>query len=180
MIAWQLGEHCQPGVVASAQRAISKTITAQRTKVEAAVRAKIAANAMLAARAAIVASVPGFRPQFVAGAIAWLPELGRISNKAAAAQVGIAPYNDDSGEHRGERHIKGGRREIRDLLYMTTLTAATRHNQWSRSFYQRLRPKGKKGKVALVACMRKLIVILNTMLTRQQVWNPPTVPAGVA
>ena len=112
--------------------------------------------------------MPGLGPQFSAGAIAWLPELGRIGNKAAAALVGVAPYDDDSGEHRGERHIKGGRREIRDLLYMATLAAATRHNPVLRDYYQRLRAKGKKAKVALVACMRKLIVILNTMLARGQ------------
>ena len=123
--------------------------------------------------------MPGFGRYFVAGAIAWLPELGRISNKAAAALVGIAPYDDDSGEHRGERHIRGGRREIRDLLYMATLAAATRHNPLIKAYYQRLRAKGKKAKVALVACMRKLIVILNTMLARGQMWNPRTDAAGV-
>jgi transposase len=175
----QLGEHRQPNVVTRAQRAISKTIAAQRAKLEAAVRAKIAANAALAARAAIIGSVPGFGPQFVAGALAWLPELGRIGNKAAAALVGVAPYDDDSGSHRGQRHINGGRREIRDLLYMASLAAAARHNPLIKAFYQRLRAKGKKAKVALVACMRKLIVILNTMLARGQMWNPPAAPAGV-
>lgn len=176
----QLSEHRQPRVVETAQRAMAKTIAAQRVKLEAAIQARIAANAELAARAAIINSVPGFGTQFVAGAIAWLPELGHLSNKAAAALVGIAPYDDDSGEHRGERHIKGGRRAIRDLLYMATLAAATRHNPLIKAYYQRLRAKGKKAKVALVACMRKLIVILNTMLARGQMWNPTAVKAGVA
>jgi transposase len=174
----QLGEHRQPGIVARAQTAISKTIKVQLARLEAAVQAKIAANAEFVARAAIIRSVPGLGPQFSAGAIAWLPELGRIGNKAAAALVGVAPYDDDSGEHRGERHIKGGRREIRDLLYMATLAAATRHNPVLRDYYQRLRAKGKKAKVALVACMRKLIVILNTMLARGQTWNPPAAAAA--
>ncbi len=99
---------------------------------------------------------------------AWLPELGQSSNRAAAALVGVAPYDDDSGEHRGERHIKGGRRDLRDLLHMATLAAATRHNPVIRAYYQRRRAKGKNAKVALVAGMRKLIVILNTMLAHGQ------------
>ena len=168
----QLGEHQPPRVVANAQRAIGKAIRAQLAKLEAAIAGSIRANTAFAARRAVIASVPGFGAHFVAGAIAWLPELGRISNKAAAALVGIAPYDDDSGTHRGERHIKGGRREIRELLYMATLAAATRHNPVIKDYYQRLRAAGKKAKVALVACMRKLIVILNTMLARTQMWNP--------
>ena len=175
----QLGEHRQPAVVTSAQRAISKMIIAQRARLEAAVQAQINANAALAARAAIIRSVPGLGPHFTAGALAWLPELGRIGNKAAAALAGVAPYDDDSGQHRGERHIKGGRREIRDLLYMATLAAAARHNPLIKAYYQRLRARGKKAKVALVACMRKLIVILNTMLARGQTWNPPNAAAAI-
>jgi len=170
----QRAEHRQPPVVEHAQRAIARTIKAQLAKLEAAIQADITANPAFAARAAIIRSVPGFGPH---GAIAWLPELGRIDNKAAAALVGVAPYDDDSGEHRGARHIRGGRREIRDLLYMAALAAATRHNSILKAYYQRLRARGKKAKVALVACMRKLIVILNTMLARGQSWNPPAAPA---
>jgi transposase len=191
----QLGEHQQPRIVATAQAcpwqgtggAIGNTIARQRAKLEAAIQARIAANAGLAERAAIIQSLPGFGPQFVAGALAWLPKLGRISNKAAAAPcslpgaslVGVAPYDDDSGERRGGRHINGGRREIRDLLYMAALAAATRHNPLLKAFYQRLRGKGKPAKLALVACMRKLVVILNTMLARRQMWSPPAAPAEV-
>ena len=93
--------------------------------------------------------------------------------------MGLAPYDDDSGEYKGERHIKGGRREIRDLLYMATLAAATRHNPLIKAYYQRLCANGKKATVALLACMRKLIVILNTMLARGQMWNPTTDAAAV-
>ena len=174
----QLAEHRQPRVVAQAQQAIGKIVKTQLAKLEIAIDAKIAANAAFRARAAIIRSVPGLGPHFTAGAIAWLPELGRISSKAAAALVGVAPYDDDSGERQGERRINGGRREIRDLLYMATLAAASRHNPVVKAYYQRLRAKGKKAKVALVACMRKLIVILNTMLARGQNWNPPAA-AGV-
>lgn len=174
----QLGEHQQPQVVKNAQRAIARASKTQLAKLEAVIAANIRANPQFAARAAIIHSVPGFGPHFTAGAIAWLPELGRIGNRAAAALVGVAPYNDDSGKHHGERHIKGGRREIRDLLYMATLAAASRHNPVIKAYYQRLRAKGKKAKVALVACMRKLIIILNTMLARSQVWSPPAAAAG--
>jgi len=176
----QLAEHRQPPVVEQAQRAIARTIKTHLARVESAIDAKIGANPGFVARAAIVRSVPGLGPHFAAGAIAWLPELGRISNKAAAALVGVAPYDDDSGGHQGERRINGGRREIRDLLYMATLAAAGRHNPVIKAYYQRLRAKGKKAKVALVACMRKLIVILNTMLARGQSWNPPALIVGAA
>jgi transposase len=169
----QWGEHRQPRIVEQAQRAIGKVVKSQLAKLETAIAAKIGANAAFLARAAIIRSVPGLEPHFTAGAIAWLPELGRITNKAAAALVGVAPYDDDSGAHQGERRIKGGRREIRDLLYMATLAAAGRHNPVIKAHYQRLRATGKKAKVALVACMRKLIVILNTMLARGQKCNPP-------
>src|SRR5437764_633211 len=131
----QLAEHRQPPLVARAQQAIAKTIGVQRRRLEAAIAAKIEAHAPFAARREIIESVPGLGPRFAAGAIAWLPELGQIGNKPAAALVGIAPYDDDSGARRGERHIKGGRREIRDLLYMATL-AATRCNPAIKAHYR--------------------------------------------
>jgi transposase len=101
-----------------------------------------------------------------------MPELGQVSNKIAAALLGAAPYDDDSGHRRGERHIKGGRRRVRNAIYMPCLGAATQNNPVLRVFYQRLIAKGKEPKVAIVACMRKLIIILNTMLARRQKWNP--------
>jgi len=166
-------EHRQPPVVTRAYAAMARSMTAQLAKLEAAIAAKIATTAELAASAEIIASVPGLADQATAGVLAWLPELGKISNKAAAALLGAAPYDNDSGEHTRERHIAGGRREIRNLLYMPTVGAATRHNPVLAAYYQRLIAKGKPGKVAVIACMRKLIVILNTMLARGQTWNPP-------
>ena len=171
----QLVEHRQPALVARAQQAIARTIGVQRRRLEAAITAKIEAHAPFARRREIIESVPGLGPRFAAGAIAWLPELGQIGNKPAAALVGIAPYDDDSGARHGERHIKGGRREIRDLLYMATL-AATRCNPPIKAHYRQLRARGKSFKVALVACMRKLIVILNTMLRQDHKWNPAAAP----
>jgi transposase len=101
-----------------------------------------------------------------------MPELGQVSNKVAAALLGVAPYDDDIGKRRGERQIKDGRRKVRNLFYMACLGAATRHNPVLKAFYRRLIAKGKEKKVALVACMRKLIVILNTMIARRQKWTP--------
>jgi len=121
-----------------------------------------------------LSSPPGLADQSVAGLIAWLPELGRISNEAAAALLGAAPYDDDSGGRKGQRHIKGGRRKLRNLLYMPVMGAATQHNPVLKAYYQRLIVKGKEPKVAIIACMRKLIVILNTMLARDETWNPPS------
>lgn len=94
-----------------------------------------------------------------------------MSNQAISALLGVAPYDDDSGKRRGERQIRGGRRKVRNLFYMACLGAATRHNPVLKTFYRRLIAKGKKAKVALVACMRKLIVILNIMIARGEKWD---------
>jgi transposase len=172
------GEHQQPRTATAAHRAILRTLRAQIAKLEVVIAAKIKADPRTARRAEIIESVPGLGAQAAAGLLAWLPELGRVPNKVAAALVGIAPYDDDSGEHKGKRIIKGGRRKLRNLLYMPTMGAATQHNPVLRAYYERLRAKGKEAKVAFIACMRKLIVILNTMLARNQTWNPPAVPCG--
>jgi transposase len=169
----QQGEHDPPPLVAKALAAIAKATRAELRKLNAAIAAKIKANPQLARRAEIIDSVPGLGEQAVAGLIAWAPELGSVSNEAAAALVGVAPYDDDSGERKGQRSIKGGRRKLRNLLYMPVMGAATQHNPVLKAYYQRLRARGKEAKVAIIACMRKLIVILNTMLARDQTWNPP-------
>lgn len=102
--------------------------------------------------------------------LADLPELGRLDRKQIAALVGVAPFNDDSGRHRGTRRIQGGRASVRQVLYMAAV-AASRFNLTIRTFYQRLLASGKKKKVALVACMRKLLTILNAMLRDRQPWR---------
>ena len=90
--------------------------------------------------------MPGLADQTVAGVIAWMPELGHIYNEAAAALVGAAPYDDDSGDRKGVRHIKGGRRKLRNLLYMPVMGAATQHNPVLKAYYQRLIAKGRNPK----------------------------------
>jgi transposase len=113
-------------------------------------------------------TVPGVGPLLAATLIARLPELGRLSRRAVAALVGLAPFDHDSGSHRGERHIGGGRFMIRRVLYMAAI-AARRCNPAIAAFAGRL--AGKKPKVIIVACMRKLIVTLNAMLRDRRDWQ---------
>jgi transposase len=118
----------------------------------------------------LLQSVPGIGPTTARTLLAELPELGQLDRRAIAALVGVAPFNCDSGTHRGQRHIWGGRAAVRATLYMAALSAA-RHNPVLRRFYQRLRAAGKCGKVALVATMRKLLTIVNAMLKHQARWH---------
>lgn len=120
--------------------------------------------------AALLDSVKGIGPTTMATLIGGLPELGKLSAREVSALVGVAPFNRDSGFWRGKRRIFGGRPHIRCALYMATLVA-TRHNEVIARFYQRLLAAGKPKKVALVACMRKLLTILNAMVKSGQPWN---------
>ena len=119
----------------------------------------------------LLLSVPGVGALTTVTLLARLPELGQLNRHAIANLVGVAPLNDDSGSHHGRRFTWGGRREVRAVLYMATLTAS-RHNPLIRAFYQRLRAAGKEFKVAIVACMRKLLTILNAMLKTNTPWKP--------
>ena len=163
--------HSAPEVVKRMQARLLKKIAAELATLEVAIAALVKATPRFAELAEIIESVPGLAGTTSAGLIAIMPELGQVNDKIIAALLGGAPYDDDSGKRRGERHIKGGRRRIRNLFYMACLGAATRHNPVLKAFYQRLLAKGKKKKVALVACMRKLIVILNTMIARREKWD---------
>lgn len=118
----------------------------------------------------LLKSVPGVGDQTARCLIAELPELGRCSRQQIAALVGVAPLNRDSGMMRGHRTIWGGRAVVRTTLYMATLVA-TRANPIIRQHYQRLCLSGKKKKVAFVACMRKLLIILNAMVRDQKAWE---------
>ena len=103
--------------------------------------------------------------------LAWVPELGTLNRKKIRALVGLAPFNRDSGQMRGKRTVWGGRARVRPPLYMATL-AACRVNPAIRAFYLRLLAMGKSKKLALTACMRKLLTILNAILKQQQPWCP--------
>ena len=165
------GEHSVPDVVQRVQMRLLKKIGAELATLEAAMVAMVKATPRFTEIAEIIESVPGLAEITSAGLIAAMSELGQVSNKAAASLLGVAPYDDDSGKRRGERHIKGGRRKVRNLFYMACLGASTRHNPVLKAYYRRLIAKGKEPKVALTACMRKLIVILNTMIARRQKWD---------
>ena len=135
----------------------------------------IQANPVWRARDELLRSVPGVGNVTARLFVANLPELGRLNRKQIAALVGVAPHNRDSGSYRGKRSVWGGRAPVRAGLYMATLVA-TRHNAVIRAFYARLCAAGKPKKVALTACMRKLLTILNSMLHTQSTWKPATAP----
>lgn len=124
-----------------------------------------------ASLAAALASVPGIGAASVAVLLAELPELGQLDRRRVAALVGVAPLNRDSGNMRGQRSIWGGRADVRRTLYMATLTAV-RHNPVLKTHYQRLLAAGKRKKVALVACMRKLLTMLNAIAKHGSSWDP--------
>ena len=119
------------------------------------------------AQTQILTSAPGVGPVTTATLLAELPELGKMDRKKIAALVGVAPMNYDSGKKRGYRKTKGGRTDVRSVLYMSTLVA-TRYNPVIRTQYQHLLKRGKEKKVALTACMRKFLTILNAMMRDQQ------------
>ncbi|MEH2507313.1 transposase [Bradyrhizobium sp. AZCC 1578] len=164
-------EHSTPEVVQKMQARLLKKIAVEVAKLETAIAALIKATPHFAELAEIIESVPGLGEITSAGLIAAMPELGQVSNNIAAALLGVAPYDDDSGRRQGQRHIKGGRRKVRNIFYMACVGAATQHNPVLKAFYRRLITKGKEPKVAMTACMRKLIVILNTMIARRQKWD---------
>lgn len=164
-------EHHMPQPVQKMHARVLKKIAAEVAALEAAIAVMIQSTPHFAELAEIIESVPGLGKGTSAGLIAAMPELGKVSNKIAAALLGVAPYDDDSGKRRGERQINGGRRRVRNLFYMACLGAATRHNPVLKAFYDRLLANGKEPKVALTACMRKLIVILNIMIARGEKWD---------
>ena len=125
------------------------------------------------AKADLLRSAPGIGPVASASLMADLPELGQLNRREIAALAGVAPFNRDSGTQRGRRCIWGGRAQLRSTLYMATLTA-TRCNPIIKPFYQKLIQVGKPHKVAITACMRKLLVILNTMMKNQTPWEYST------
>jgi transposase len=125
--------------------------------------------------AEVVQSVPGVGPVTGATLVAELPELGRLDRQAIAALVGVAPYNNDSGPHVGQRAIRGGRASVRCTLYMAALSGM-RHNPMLKQFAIRLRKLGKPAKVVITACMRKLLTLLNALVRTRTPWNPELHP----
>ncbi len=137
--------------------------TKQLTEIELMISAHIAAHSEMQNRVDRLTSVKGVGLQTATVVLAYMPELGTLNDKEAAALVGVAPYNNDSGKHSGHRSIRGGRHQVRNVFYMAAVSAV-RYNTILKAFYQHLIAQGKKPKVALTAVMRKLIVLLNLML----------------
>lgn len=124
-------------------------------------------------RGKILKSVPGVGPVMLSTMLAALPELGSLNRKKVSALVGVAPLNCDSGKYSGKRMVWGGRAKVRSVLYMCALSAI-KCNPKIKAFYNRLRQAGKAFKVAITACMRKLLIILNTMVKNETYWAVPS------
>jgi transposase len=152
------------------RESIDRTITHLQTEIaaiESMIQQIIDQDDDLKQRDAKLQSVKGVGATTSRVLVTELPELGQVGRRQIAALVGVAPYNDDSGRHQGQRHIRGGRATVRRALYMATLVA-TRYNPVIRDHYHHLQQQGKPKKVALVACMRKLLIRLNTLMAEPQ------------
>ena len=141
--------------------------------IEARIKAFIKAEPQICEQARLLRSAPGIGPVACMQLIAQMPELGHAGPKQVAALAGLAPLNVDSGSHRGKRAIGGGRKRVRDALYMAALNAVRRDPN-IKTFYQRLRTAGKPAKLALIAVARKLLTILNAMLRDQKIYAVPS------
>lgn len=163
---------CPTGEARDAIATLLKPTAVALKKLDRLIAAAVAAHPPFAALAARLSTVPGLGPVSIAAIIAWLPELGHIDRRALAALVGIAPFDDDSGKRRGQRYIQGGRGKLRNIFYMAVMGAATRFNPVINAHYEALIGRGKLPKVAIVACMRKLLTIINTMVAQNKDWEP--------
>ncbi len=148
-----------------------RLLEGQIKALEALIDERIKGNEQWSARRKLLQTVPGVGDVTSSTLVAELPELGFLDKKQIAALVGVAPMNCDSGKYRGKRRIWGGRASVRSALYMATLVAM-RCNPVIQKFYQSLMEKGKLFKVAMVACLHKMLGILNTMLAHNQPWCP--------
>jgi transposase len=155
-------------------KAVIKSLEKQLEKIEKQLDDCIEQHAGFQEKSQYLQSVKGVGKLTAQGLLATLPELGQLDNNAITALAGLAPYNCDSGKFKGQRRIFGGRSTVRTVLYMATLVA-TRHQPEIREFYQRLLTAGKAKKVALTACMRKLLIFLNTLCHQKRAWQllPP-------
>lgn len=164
-------ENCTPEVREYLEEHL-RVLDNQVTRLDAELAAALAAEPEDAAKAALVRSVPGIGPTISAALVGELPELGKIDRRRLSALVGVAPMNRDSGQKHGKRFTQGGRRALRNLLYMAAHNARL-WNPVIRAFAQRLEAKGKPYHVVMTACMRKLLVILNAMVLAGTPWSLP-------
>jgi transposase len=170
-------EHAVPSIRRSLTQHI-RWLERQLTDVDHDLDNTIQSSPVWRAKEDLLRSVPGIGPVVSRVLIGELPELGRLTGKQIAALVGVAPLARDSGTFKGTRLVWGGRAPVRAALYMAALVAS-RRNPVIRAFYRRLVTAGKPKKVALIACMRKLLIIVNAMLRSQKPWNPLTTAVSV-
>ena len=166
-------EHIRDEFIGESIRTVISVIETQIREVEEHIRILITASSDLKQKTEIIQSFKGIGESTAAGLVSGLPEIGTMDRRQIASLTGTAPVNRDSGQFRGKRMTGGGRCEIRTLLYMPTLVAI-QHNPVIRDFYNHLIKNGKNKMVAVVACMRKILVILNSMVKNNQPWEPKT------
>jgi len=174
MLVQEKNRASQPGdspAVRKSVRAVIKLLQHQRRSLDESIQEVIRTSPALSTKASLLEKETGVGPVLTSTLCAEFPELGHLRRNEAAALAGVAPFNRDSGEFSGKRSIAGGRVRVRCALYMATL-AAVRHNDHLRQFYLRLISSGKPKKVALVACMRKFIIHLNSVLKKHPNANP--------
>ncbi len=159
-----------PRVTQRSLRRVIKVLDSEVTKIEAQLDKSLDEVDHWHQRREVLLSAPGVGPQLMYTLLGELPELGQLTAKQISALVGVAPMNHDSGTWRGKRRIRGGRAQVRTVLYMATL-CGVRHNPVLKAFYERLVAQGKHKKVALTACMRKFITILNAMVRDGTKWE---------
>ena len=152
-------------------QAVLNTLEAQVREIERAIEALVESDDDWRHKAQLIKSVPGLGPVTATTVVADVPELGKLNRQQISALVGLAPYNNDSGPRKGSRSIAGGRKAVRCVLYMAAM-AARRFNPVIKAFAARLAQHGKPHKVILTACMRKLLVILNSIVKSGRPWNP--------
>jgi transposase len=162
---------CRDGAVGADLEAHVAWLSGRLGASEKALKEAIAASPVWRESEELLSSVPGLGPVASRTLLAGMPELGGLTGRQAAALAGLAPLDDDSGGRRGARHVRGGRAEVRGVLYMAAMAAA-RHNPVFLAFKERLKQAGKKAKVILVAIARKLVVLANAILRDRKPWQP--------
>ena len=164
-------EHSHDKAIARSITAVIKVFDRELKKIEQQLQTLVSASKELNQRVQTLTSVPGIGVITATMLVTEVPELGQLNRRQIAALIGVAPINRDSGSFRGKRMTGGGRRNVRSRLFMPTLVACY-HNPVMKAFYQRLLEQGKTKMTALVAAMRKMLTIINTMLTKNENWNP--------
>ena len=164
-------EHARHSEINSSHSTVLQVLEEEKMRLESTIKYHINQTPELQKKADLIKSVPGVGDTTASLLIAELPELGMLNRREIAALVGVAPINRDSGTMRGKRMTGGGRTTVRRGLYMATLVA-TKHNESIRPYYLRLQKKGKAKMTALIAAMRKLLIILNSMVKNNKSWSP--------